>query len=108
MSAHAEALGVRGLVLGFGETDVLKGITLISPARSVARVTNISRESLKIPKRTGTFSAARTAELATRSETTGYATGMLEIPAPEMYALTYVSQQFLEDYFFILDEVLVV
>ncbi|MGD1146538.1 MAG: phosphate ABC transporter ATP-binding protein PstB [Thermoanaerobaculaceae bacterium] len=35
MSAHAEALGVRDLVLGFGQTEVLKGIDLSVASRGV-------------------------------------------------------------------------
>ena len=35
MNAHAEALGVRGLVLGFGPTEVLKGIELSVAPRGV-------------------------------------------------------------------------
>jgi phosphate transport system ATP-binding protein len=35
MNAHAESLGVRGLVLGFGETEVLKGIDFSVASRGV-------------------------------------------------------------------------
>lgn len=35
MSAHAEALGVRGLVLGFGATEVLKNVDLSVAPRGV-------------------------------------------------------------------------
>jgi phosphate transport system ATP-binding protein len=35
MNAHAESLGVKGLVLGFGETEVLKGIDLSVASRGV-------------------------------------------------------------------------
>ncbi|MBZ5588024.1 MAG: phosphate ABC transporter ATP-binding protein [Acidobacteriia bacterium] len=35
MSAHPEALGLRDLVLGFGETEVLKGIDLSVSSRGV-------------------------------------------------------------------------
>ena len=35
MNARAESLGVRGLVLGFGETEVLKGVDLTVASRGV-------------------------------------------------------------------------
>ena len=35
MNAHVESLGVRGLILGFGETEVLKGIDLSVASRGV-------------------------------------------------------------------------
>lgn len=82
------------------EADIVKNVVLVSPVRSIARVTSIGVQSLKVPKRTGTFAATRVGELGTRAETTGYTTGMLEINAPEMFAEVHISTQMLEDQFF--------
>ena len=79
------------------EAEIIKAIIEFSPFRTVARITGIGTRSLLIPKRTGVFAARRVAEVEVRSETEGYTTGMVEIPAPEMYADTRVSLQMLED-----------
>jgi HK97 family phage major capsid protein len=81
-------------------TEIIKQVVLQSPVRSIARVTPIGVQSLKIAKRTGTFAATRIGELGTRSETTGYTTGMVEINAPEMFAEVHISTQMIEDQFF--------
>jgi HK97 family phage major capsid protein len=73
---------------------------LQSPVRSIARVTPIGVQSLKVAKRTGTFAATRVGELVQRNETTGYTTGMMEIFAPEMFAEVHISTQMIEDQFF--------
>ena len=44
------------------------------------------------------------AEQGTRSETTGYATGLREIPTHELYALVDISEQELEDSVFNLEQ----
>ena len=49
------------------------------------------------PKRTGQFAAQWVGEQGTRSETTGLAYGMVEIPTHEMFALIDISHQNLED-----------
>lgn len=77
--------------------DLIKAVTEISPLRSVARIRSTGQRSIQIPKRTGQFSAQWTAEVGTRSETTGYRVGMEEIPTHELYALVDISNQMLED-----------
>lgn len=77
--------------------EILKTVTLISPARSLARVRQTASKSIMLPKRTGQFAAQWTAEQGTRSETDGLRYGMWEIPTHEMYALIDISQQNLED-----------
>lgn len=77
--------------------EIIKAVTLISPVRDIVRVRTTSSKSIQLPKRTGQFAASRVAEQGSRSETTGLAYGMVEIDAPEMYALVDISQQNLED-----------
>lgn len=77
--------------------DLIKGVTEISPIRSIARVRTTSNRGIEVPKRTGQFSASWVAETATRTETTGYTTGLLQIDAHELYALVDISQAMLED-----------
>lgn len=77
--------------------EILKTVTEISPARQLARVRTTGNKSIQLPKRTGQFAAAWTAEQGTRSETTGVSWGMLEIFTHEMYALIDISAQNLED-----------
>jgi HK97 family phage major capsid protein len=77
--------------------EIIKTITEISPIRSIARVRQTSKRGIEIPKRTGQFSASWVSETGTRSETTGYTTGLLQIDAHELYALVDISQAMLED-----------
>ena len=77
--------------------ELIKAETEFSPIREIARVRQTSRNSLQMPKRTGTFGAVWVAEQATRSETTGLTYGLEEVPTHEMYALVDISQQMLED-----------
>ena len=77
--------------------DLIKSVTEISPLRSVARVRTTSNRGIEIPKRTGQFSATFVNETATRTETTGYQTGLMQIDAHELYALVDISQALLED-----------
>lgn len=83
--------------------DIIKGVQLISPIRQIAAVRRTSQRSVTIPKRTGTFAAQWVGEQATRTETTGAAVGVEEIPVHEMYALVDVSNQDLEDSMFDLE-----
>jgi HK97 family phage major capsid protein len=80
--------------------EIIKAVVLQSPMRALARVTPIGVASLKLPKRTGTFAATRVGEIASRTETTGYTTGMVEIFCPEMYAEVHISEQMIEDSMF--------
>ena len=77
--------------------EIIKGVTEISPMRSLVRTRSTANKSIEIPKRTGQFAAQWTSEQGTRSETTGLAYGLEEIPAHEMYALIDISNQMLED-----------
>ena len=77
--------------------EIIKGVTEVSPLRSVARVRQTTQRHIQLPRRTGSFAAEWTAETGTRSETTGLTFGLEEIPTHEMYALVDVSFQMLED-----------
>lgn len=77
--------------------DIIKGIIQYSPIRGLARVRQTSRTSIQYPKRTGNFAAQWTAEVQTRTETTGRTYGMDEIPTHEMYARVLISNWDLED-----------
>ena len=83
--------------------ELIKAVTEISPLRSVSRIRSTGQRSIQIPKRTGQFTAQWTAEVGTRSETTGYRVGMEEIPTHELYALVDISNQMLEDSVFDLE-----
>lgn len=77
--------------------EITKGVTEISPVRSLARVRQTVSKSLEIPKRTGQFAACWVAENGTKTETQGLAYGLDEIPTHEFYALIDISNQMLED-----------
>ncbi|MBI5192767.1 MAG: phage major capsid protein [Nitrospirae bacterium] len=77
--------------------EILKSIVEFSPVRSIARVRTTNQKSVQIPKRTGVFSAAWVSEVGTKSETTGLAYGVEEVPTHELFALVDISQQDLED-----------
>lgn len=77
--------------------EIIKGVTEISPVRSLVRVRSTAAKAIQIPKRTGQFAAVWVAEQGTRSETDGLRYGMWEIPTHEMYALIDISEQNLED-----------
>jgi len=77
--------------------DIIKGITLVSPVRSLVSVKPTANRSRMQPKRTGQFAAQWVAEQGTRTETTGLTYGMVEIPTHEMFALIDISHQNLED-----------
>ena len=77
--------------------DLIKSVTEFSPMRSIVKVRNTDKRGIEIPKRTGQFTAQWVAETASRSETTGYTTGLMSIDANECYALVDISQAMLED-----------
>lgn len=77
--------------------EIIKGVTEISPARTLARVRSTASKSVQIPKRTGQFAARRVNELGTRTESTGLAYGLIEMAVPEMTAIIDISNQMLED-----------
>ncbi len=101
--AEAKALGISndttGGYLAPAEyvREIIKGVTEISPVRSLVRVRSTVNKSIMVPKRTGQFAAQWVADQGTRSETDGLRWGMLEIPTHEMYALVDISHQNLED-----------
>ncbi|PWB94668.1 phage major capsid protein [Methylosinus sporium] len=77
--------------------EIIKGVTEQSPVRALVRVRTTAAKSIQIPKRTGQFAAQWVAEQGTKSETTGLAYGLEEIPAHEIFALIDISNQMLED-----------
>ncbi len=77
--------------------ELIKTVTEFSPMRSLVRVRNTAKRGIEIPKRTGQFTAQWVAETATRTETTGYTTGLMSIDANECYAMVDISQAMLED-----------
>ncbi len=77
--------------------ELIKAVTEVSPMRSLVRVRSTDKRGIEIPKRTGQFSAQWVSETGTRSETTGYTTGLMSIDAHECYALVDMSQAMLED-----------
>ncbi len=77
--------------------EIIKGVTEISPVRSLVRVYSTTAKSAQWPKRTGQFAAQWVSEQGTKSETTGLAYGLEEIPTHELYALVDISNQMLED-----------
>ncbi|MBX9944861.1 MAG: phage major capsid protein [Reyranella sp.] len=101
--AEAKALGISNDTTGGYLApvefvrEIIKGVTEISPVRSLVRVRSTVNKSIMVPKRTGQFAAVWVADQGTRSETDGLRYGMLEIPTHEMYALIDISHQNLED-----------
>lgn len=83
--------------------EIIKTVTEISPVRSLVRVRQTAAKSVQLPKRTGQFAAQWVAEQGTKSETTGLAYGLDEIPTHEFYALVDISNQMLEDSAFNMD-----
>lgn len=78
--------------------EIIKDIIEMSPMRSIATVRTIGGPSLKQPKRTAAAGAAtRVGEVQRRTNTGDPAYGMLEFPAPEMFARGEISLQMLED-----------
>ena len=89
--------GVSYLAPGEYVNQIIKGVTEISPMRSLADVKPTSNNFVEIPKRTGQFAATWVAEVGSKTETTGLTYGMETIPNHEMYALVKVSNHALED-----------
>ena len=77
--------------------EIIKGVTEFSPIRALARVRQTAASTVEIPRRTGVFSAAWVDELEARSETTGLAFGLEEIPTHELTADVRLSTKLLED-----------
>ncbi len=77
--------------------EIIREVTEASRPRALARVRSTAMKAIAQPKRTGQFSARRVGETEPRTETEGLGFGMVEITAPEAYALIDISQQNLED-----------
>ncbi len=82
---------------------MLKNQVEFSPVRSIASVRATTRGSIMMPKRTGTAAAQWVNETGNRPETTNPSFGLFEVKAHEVYALTKVSKQELEDSVFDLE-----
>jgi HK97 family phage major capsid protein len=77
--------------------ELIKGITVYSPLRQLARVRTTSQRSVKTRKRTGTFAAQWVGDTGTKAETTGLKYGVEDVPVHELYAMVDVSNADLED-----------
>ena len=86
--------------------EMIRTVVEVSAIRSISRVMTIGGPHVHMPKRTQTTAASWVAELGTRAETQNPAFGMENIPVHELYAMTKVSRQLLEDSKFDLDQFL--
>jgi len=77
--------------------ELIKSVTEFSPMRSLVKIRSTDKRGIEVPKRTGQFAASFVSETATRTETTGYTTGLMSIDAHELYAKVDMSQAMLED-----------
>jgi HK97 family phage major capsid protein len=77
--------------------EIIKAVTLMSPIRQLAKVQQTSSGSIMVPKRTASFTAVRTSEIGTRSETTGLTYGMEQMQLGEVYADVRISKKNIED-----------
>ena len=80
--------------------ELLKGLVLFSPIRSIARVRSTSQESMELPKKTGASTARWGGELVTKTETTGIAFGIEKITPQETYSLYKITKKMIEDSLF--------
>lgn len=76
--------------------ELLRNIVQFSPIRSVARVMSVASANVKLPKRTGTMSAAWVDE-GDDSDETSPTFGQVNVPVFEARCYTDVSNQLLED-----------
>lgn len=83
--------------------EILTNVVEYSQLRPVCRVRTTTRQGIQIPKRTTTAAASWVEEQGTRAETANPAFGLLECRTHEMYAMTKVSKQELEDSLFDLE-----
>ena len=77
--------------------EIIKDISEWSPMRSIARVSSTSANSVQLPRRTGTHTAVWVGEIESRSETTGTAYGLHDVPVHELVADIRFSMANLED-----------
>jgi HK97 family phage major capsid protein len=83
--------------------EIIKAEVLASPVRSFVKVRSTGRSSVQLPKRTSPAAAVWVSEIATRTETTNPAFGLVEVQTHEMTAEVYVSMAELEDSVFDLE-----
>jgi HK97 family phage major capsid protein len=72
--------------------DIIKGVTEMSPVRSVVRVRQTANKSIQIPKRNGQFAAQWVAETGTKTETKAKST-LIDVTIP-----IYTSYRFTENF----------
>lgn len=101
MSAENRALDTGTATGGFTVPDnftaeLLRNLVQFSPIRSVARVMSVASASVKLPKRTGTMTAAWVDEGDDSAETSP-AFGQVNVPIFEARCYTDISNQLLED-----------
>jgi HK97 family phage major capsid protein len=77
--------------------EIIKAVVEFSPMRTLARVVTTSSKSVQWPKRTGTYTGGWVGETEARTEATGQAYGLEDIPANEQWIEAYVSMSLLED-----------
>lgn len=77
--------------------ELIKGVVLYSPIRTVANVRRTSFNSIKAPKRTQTSAAVWVGEVDIRSETQNPKFGKEEIGTRELSAMADISRQDLQD-----------
>ncbi|WP_112309153.1 phage major capsid protein [Pseudogemmobacter bohemicus] len=76
--------------------ELLRNIVNFSPIRSVARVLSITGDAVKLPKRTGTMTAAWVDEGDDSAETNP-TFGQVNVPAHTARCFTTISNALLED-----------
>lgn len=91
------------LAPGEYQGEIIKNVIEFSPIREISWVRSTSRSSSTFPKKTADFAAGWVAEKGTRSETTGLAYGVHNVPNHEMYAVVPISTRLLEDSVFNLE-----
>jgi HK97 family phage major capsid protein len=96
MTAGDDSTGGYGTTSEF-DAEILKGVIDLSPVRELVSVRTTGKRSIKVMKRTGTFSARWVGETGAKTETDGLRYGLEEIPTHEIYALVDISRQDLED-----------
>lgn len=84
--------------------EIIKGVTAYSPLREIAKVRQVYREALEVPKKTASGTAIWVSETGLRTEVTGLTYGLERIAPTEMSYLAKVSLQMLEDSAFNLEQ----
>lgn len=83
--------------------EIIKGSIEFSALRALVRRLSTSQKSVQLPRRTGTFTASWTGETESRTEATGLAYAIEDVPVHELTAEVYISMAQLEDSAFDLD-----